>query len=434
MTITQHDPIKPGRARMNRERFIGVLETAGSPWADRAGGLYDLIVSNGHDPAFWLAVAGREHSFGTNRNSVLWRNGTNSWTNARSVRAPAHLLSGPATVIHDAVRRGPYVKYASVEDSLIDGMYRVDEPGYVYQQTGATSIGAVIGLWTESDAASYIAYVVARLNEWDEDRPVPGIRGLVDIRDMLATRRLGHDPAGPFESVPLVRKRGVVVHYSGPPVASRTDTVAVLQSEASYHVGKNWARAGDDVVYGDGLMYHVAIGDDGTKYLCRDLEAVVWHCGVTSWNRAALSVHLPIGGDQRATPAQLVSLTEVVDDWRGLTGTPRSDVRGHQELSPTSCPGTLMADFVYPYREGAGMATGQWFAEMGFFVGGAFWEFWSTRGGIPIFGYPLSNELGEDGCTVQYFERAVFEWHPENPEPYRVLLRRLGAEALERLA
>jgi hypothetical protein len=33
---------------------------------------------------------------------------------------------------------------------------------------------------------------------------------------------------------------------------------------------------------------------------------------------------------------------------------------------------------------------------------------------------------------VQYFERAVFEYHPENDEPYRVLLRRLGAEALAR--
>lgn len=431
MDISEHDPIKPGWVRINRERFIGVLEAAGSPWASKATALYDLIVSSGHDPAFWLAVAGREHSFGTNRNSVLWRNGTNSWTNARSVRAPAYLLSGPATVIHDTVRGGPYVKYASVEDSLIDGMYRVDEPGYVYQQTGATSIGAVIGLWTESESASYIAYVVGRLNEWAGECH-SGIHGLVDIRSNLVTRRQGDGPGGPFEVVPLARKRGVVVHYSGPPVARRTDTLAVLQSEASYHVGKNWARAGDDVVYGDGLMYHVAIGDDGTKYLCRDLDAVLWHCGVTSWNRAALSVHVPIGGDQRATPAQLMSLTEVVDDWRALTGTSRSEVRGHQELSPTSCPGTLMADFVYPYREGASMATGQWFNETGFFVGGAFWEFWSMRGGLPIFGYPISNELRENGCTVQYFERAIFEWHPENPEPYKVLLRRLGAEALER--
>jgi hypothetical protein len=430
MMISEHDPVKPGRARVSRERFGLVLNNAGSPWAGQSDELYELIVARGHDPGFWLAVAGREHGFGSNRDSVLWRNQTNSWTNARSVRAPARLLGGPATVIHDPVRRGPYVRYASVRDSLIDGMYRVDEPGYAYQQAGAVSIGAVIRIWTESDAGSYVAYVVARLNEWGDRQVSSAIRGLVDVRSKLETRKPGSVAAGPFASIPLERKRGAVVHYSGPPVANRANTLAVLQAEARYHVGKNWARPGEAAIYGDGLMYHVAIGDDGTKYLCRDLESVLWHCGVTSWNQSALSVHLPIGGDQRATSRQLTALQAVVDDWCAMTGTPKADVRGHRELSPTSCPGTLMADFVHPYREGAVMAAGQWFDETGFFVGGAFWEFWRERGGLPIFGYPLSGEFQEDGMTVQYFERAVFEWHPDNTAPYQVMLRRLGAEAL----
>ena len=428
--ITGDHPVKPGRPRISRERFIGVLRSVSSPWADQAGDLYDLIVGKGHDPGFWLAVAGREHSFGTNRDSVLWRNRTNSWTNARSVRAPAHLLSGPATVIHDPVRRGPYVRYASVADSLIDGVYRIDEPGYAYQQSGATTIAEVIAIWTESEAEQYTAYVVQRLNKWAEPGINTGLPGLVDVRHILERRMPGSVPSGPFESVPLEKKRGLVVHYSGQPVAHREDTLVVLQAEARYHVGKSWARAGDPAINGDGLMYHVAIGDDGTAYLCRDLEAVLWHCGVTSWNRQALSVHLPIGGDQRATPAQLVALEAVASAWCRLTGTPRSDVRGHQELSPTKCPGTLMADFVYPYRDGTSLASGQWFEETGCYVGGAFWEFWRDRGGLPIFGYPLSNERYEAGMTVQYFERAVFEWHPGNNEPYRVLLRRLGADAL----
>lgn len=427
-TITARDPIKAA-SRVTRERFIDVLETNGSPWASQSGELYELIVAREHDPGFWLAVAGREHSFGANRDSVLWRNQTNSWTNARSVRTPRHMLSGPAIVIHDERRLGPYVRYASVEDSLIDGMYRVDEPGYVYQQRKATSIADVLAIWTESDADAYIAYVVSKLNEWQERQPLT-IRGLRDVRHQLATRKRGDGPAGPFAALPLDQKRGLVVHYSGPAVGNRADTLAVLKAEARYHVGKNWALAGEETVYGDGLMYHIAIGDDGAKYLCRDLEAVLWHCGVTAWNRAALSVHLPIGGDQRASAAQLRSLTEVVEDWRALTGTSASDIRGHQELSPTSCPGTLMADFVYPYRSGTSVSTGQWFTETGFHIGGAFWEFWRERGGLPIFGYPLSNELREADLTVQYFERAVFEWHPENAEPYQVLLRRLGAEAL----
>ena len=47
-------------------------------------------------------------------------------------------------------------------------------------------------------------------------------------------------------------------------------------------------------------------------------------------------------------------------------------------------------------------------------------------------GYPLSDEFIEnsdlDGkpYTVQYFERAVLEFHPENQAPYNVLLSQLG--------
>jgi hypothetical protein len=45
-------------------------------------------------------------------------------------------------------------------------------------------------------------------------------------------------------------------------------------------------------------------------------------------------------------------------------------------------------------------------------------------------------ETNADGDTVptQYFERAVFEYHPENAgTPYAVLLRRVGAEVLAQL-
>jgi hypothetical protein len=38
----------------------------------------------------------------------------------------------------------------------------------------------------------------------------------------------------------------------------------------------------------------------------------------------------------------------------------------------------------------------------------------------------------ETGLKTQYFERAVFEYHPDNPDPYKVLLRLLGAEEIER--
>jgi spore germination protein len=54
----------------------------------------------------------------------------------------------------------------------------------------------------------------------------------------------------------------------------------------------------------------------------------------------------------------------------------------------------------------------------------------SFRESLALFGYPISEEFTDPatGLTVQYFERARFEYHPENPEPYRVLLGLLGAE------
>jgi len=72
------------------------------------------------------------------------------------------------------------------------------------------------------------------------------------------------------------------------------------------------------------------------------------------------------------------------------------------------------------------------FSETGKTVGGRFLEYWDKNGGLTQQGYPISNEMQErsdtDGKTyaVQYFERAVFELHPENKSPNDVLLSLLG--------
>jgi len=55
---------------------------------------------------------------------------------------------------------------------------------------------------------------------------------------------------------------------------------------------------------------------------------------------------------------------------------------------------------------------------------------------VAQFGLPLSEEFTErlaDGqeYRVQYFERARFEYHPENPQPYDVLLGQFGRRMLD---
>ncbi len=77
----------------------------------------------------------------------------------------------------------------------------------------------------------------------------------------------------------------------------------------------------------------------------------------------------------------------------------------------------------------------QLFAATGQTVAGPFLRVW-REGGLDHFGYPLTParlERGTDGnvYVVQWFERARFEWHPENRgTPYEVLLARLGADLL----
>lgn len=58
-----------------------------------------------------------------------------------------------------------------------------------------------------------------------------------------------------------------------------------------------------------------------------------------------------------------------------------------------------------------------------------FLTFWRTRGGMLIFGYPISGEVIENGRIVQYFERARFEYYPEHVGTRnQVMLSLLGRE------
>jgi photosystem II stability/assembly factor-like uncharacterized protein len=89
------------------------------------------------------------------------------------------------------------------------------------------------------------------------------------------------------------------------------------------------------------------------------------------------------------------------------------------------------------YRGGAPNQTpnktaARYFAETGHWVGGKFWDYWQSHGGLAQQGYPISdeftevNDLNKKPYTVQYFERAVFELHSENQPPYDILLSLLG--------
>jgi hypothetical protein len=66
----------------------------------------------------------------------------------------------------------------------------------------------------------------------------------------------------------------------------------------------------------------------------------------------------------------------------------------------------------------------QFFSETSHAMSGAFLDFWRKRGGAQVFGLPISEPFQETSATdgnvytVQYFERARFELHPEDLDPY----------------
>ena len=72
------------------------------------------------------------------------------------------------------------------------------------------------------------------------------------------------------------------------------------------------------------------------------------------------------------------------------------------------------------------------FPETGHTVSAPFFPYWEVQGGLPVFGYPLTDQRAEAGLRVQYFERQRFEHHPENPAPYNVLFGLLGVQTAQR--
>jgi carbon dioxide concentrating mechanism protein CcmM len=59
---------------------------------------------------------------------------------------------------------------------------------------------------------------------------------------------------------------------------------------------------------------------------------------------------------------------------------------------------------------------GRFFEQTGQVVQGTFHSFWEQRGGLAIFGYPISKEFMQDGRSTQYFERAVLQSFPEHAQ------------------
>jgi hypothetical protein len=61
-------------------------------------------------------------------------------------------------------------------------------------------------------------------------------------------------------------------------------------------------------------------------------------------------------------------------------------------------------------------------------IDGVFLDQWRAGGGVSAYGNPITQEMTEDGHTVQYYEYARFEYVPEDPDGIVVHLGNLGEE------
>jgi hypothetical protein len=75
-------------------------------------------------------------------------------------------------------------------------------------------------------------------------------------------------------------------------------------------------------------------------------------------------------------------------------------------------------------------ASCEFFPETGNSICNGFYRYWQANGGLRIFGLPITGEFTENGMTVQYTQRARFEWHPgSDPAQWDVELGQLGTES-----
>lgn len=231
--------------------------------------------------------------------------------------------------------------------------------------------------------------------------------------------------------------------------------------------GRNWPSTVDTVVmhHTDGtkesviqtftnsprrVSAHFLVCRDGSVIQFVDLADVAWHAGEWTMNVRSVGIeheHYRTGSGWSSWTAEQLTAASRLLAWLESVAGRRLTVLRHRDVVATECPGDLPVEtIVQRAREGGTMEEKRYFPETGHWLAHGFKAFWEAHGGLPIFGYPISEEYRDERVTcelpncrdrgkphvVQYFERARFEWHPGvAPEDFDVLLGRVGAELAE---
>jgi D-alanyl-D-alanine carboxypeptidase len=170
---------------------------------------------------------------------------------------------------------------------------------------------------------------------------------------------------------------------------------AVVPPPAGAGVPWRYFEQTGHVVQGRLLDYFTAHGGVDTFGYPRTDELQEDGRTVQYFQRAALEVRPGAdGGDGGAGEVGLSPLGTRAAQARGVLSRPEA------AAVPAPGPGEEAVAYVQ---------------ESGHRLIGGFKDFYQRAGGSPVLGFPLTEELQEDGFTVQYFERAVLEYVPGQP-------------------
>ncbi len=167
-----------------------------------------------------------------------------------------------------------------------------------------------------------------------------------------------------------------------------------------------WVKSGGLPVFGYPLTEEFTQGNYTVQYLER--QRFEYH---PEFVRTPYETELGLLGSEAATSAGLI----ITEPFKLLPATTTSDAN----CSYVAATGHRLCGGFKQYWQSHGLD----FGDAGI----------SYRESVALFGYPISEEFTDpvSGFTVQYFERAVFEFHPNNPDQYKVELRLLGSQRVQ---